>query len=273
MNAKKAKDLVSELIGDILSDADGDDKTTPIKPEEVAAKSTTVNQTATDETIRFSGTSTAAVRASVGGKFALRPGAVIAAHGAEAALVQSENLRVAQQRIFELEQEVDRLRRENEQLAAAGETIGKRADELQSENEFKSRKLDEIKERMVSEKEILESSLKAKEREVKDYKMKVEEFEMRLSTNLQKIRVRERELENRLELLKMESTAMVRNKDEMILELKRQIDQLNHELENYRSKGQELMRQVDEKQETLRRTVKALRLALTLLEGGSDKAD
>jgi chromosome segregation ATPase len=64
---------------------------------------------------------------------------------------------------------------------------------------------------------------------------------------------------------------MVRTKDEMILELKRQIDQLGLELENYRNKAQDLGRQITEKQETLRRTVKALRLALTMLEGGQDE--
>src|SRR5690606_17266616 len=99
------------------------------------------------------------------------------------------------------------------------------------------------------------------------------EYEVRLSTNLQKIRVRERELENRLELVKVEGSALVRSKDEMILDMKRQIDQLNMELENYRNKGQELNQRLHEKQEMLRRTVKALRLALTMLEGGEDGGD
>ena len=96
---------------------------------------------------------------------------------------------------------------------------------------------------------------------------RVEELELRLSTNIQKIRVRERELENRLELVKMEGAALIRTKDEMILEAKRTIDQLNLELNNYRGKNQELNRQSNDKQETLRRTVKALRLALSMLEG------
>ena len=60
----------------------------------------------------------------------------------------------------------------------------------------------------------------------------------------------------------------MRNKDEMILDLKRQIDQLSMELESYRTKGKDLNKQLEGKQETLSRTVKALRLALTLLEGG-----
>ncbi|NJL25113.1 MAG: hypothetical protein HC902_08015 [Calothrix sp. SM1_5_4] len=96
---------------------------------------------------------------------------------------------------------------------------------------------------------------------------KNEELELRISTNIQKIRVRERELENRLELMKMENAALIRSKDELILELKRQIDQLNLELNNYRAKNQELNRLTTDKQEMLRRTVKALRLALSMLEG------
>jgi predicted nucleic acid-binding Zn-ribbon protein len=95
-------------------------------------------------------------------------------------------------------------------------------------------------------------------------------LELRISTNIQKIRVRERELENRLELVKMESAALIRSKDEMILELKRNIDQLNLELTNYRNKNQELNRLTTDKQEMLRRTVKALRLALSMLEGEED---
>ena len=52
---------------------------------------------------------------------------------------------------------------------------------------------------------------------------------------------------------------------------KRQIDQLSLELNNYRTKNQELNRQTTDKQEMLRRTVKALRLALSMLEGEEDQ--
>ncbi len=180
---------------------------------------------------------------------------------------------MAQQKIFDLEEEIQRLRAENEKLAAAGDTFRRRSDELAAENDMKTRKLEEARERFESEKEIIETSNKVKERENKEMKMRIAEFETRLSANLQKIRVRERELENRLELTKMESVAVVRSKDETMLELKRQIDQLSMELENYRSKGHELNRQISTNQETMRRTVKALRLALSLLEGGSDESE
>lgn len=294
MKAKKAKDFVDELIDDILSSDDSSpkdagDKTTPIEvsvEKSIAPEPTSHHEPTaklphpTMSALDLGGKSTRSksassfeqgVRTAVGGKFALKPGASVLGMSSDAALIQSENLRVAQQKIFELEEEISRLRTDNEQLAAAGETIRKRADELHSENELINKKLTDLKERQESENEILNASLKAKDREVKELKLKNDEFEMRLSSNLQKIRVRERELENRLELIKMESTAVVRSKDEMILDLKRQIDQLSNELENYRTKGQELNRQLDEKQEALRRTVKALRLALNMLEGSNDE--
>ena len=114
-------------------------------------------------------------------------------------------------------------------------------------------------------------SEQALQRDLELQRRKSEELELRISTNIQKIRVRERELENRLELVKMESAALIRSKDEMILEHKRTIDQLNMELNNYRAKNQELNRLTTDKQEMLRRTVKALRLALSMLEGEEDQ--
>lgn len=185
----------------------------------------------------------------------------------EAALARSENLRIAQNRILELEQEVERLRVENEQLGAAGETLRRRADELVGRAENAEARIESVKNLADEEKQLLQESLEGKERQYQSVQGKIEELETRLSTNIQKIRVRERELENRLELVRMESAALIRSKDELILDLKRQMDQLNMELENYRSKGQELHKSINDKQEMLRRTVKALRLALSMLEG------
>lgn len=207
-------------------------------------------------------------RAAVGRYSPLRSGGFSSA--TEAALATSENLRIAQTRILELEQELSRLRANNEQLAAAGETLRRRADELLAQTTTLQGRLERTSETKDQEIEILRQTQLQRDKELNTLRLKIEELEMRLSSNIQKIRVRERELENRLELVKMESTALVRNKDEIILDLKRQVDQLNLELENYRSKGQELNKQLGDKQEILRRTVKALRIALSMLEGEDD---
>lgn len=191
---------------------------------------------------------------------------------AEAALKQSESLRIAQSRISDLEAELERLRRENEQLATAGETLRRRSDELLSKAESLEMQVRESAKILDEEKKVLRGQLQGKDRENSDLRGRIDEMENRLENNFKKIRVRERELEHRLEIIKMESATLVSTKDKMILELKRQIDQLVHETEYGKQKSQELFNQYKEKQETIRRVVRALRIALTILEGDEDAA-
>lgn len=182
-------------------------------------------------------------------------------------LAQTEHLRIAQKRILDLERANEAQRSELEQLTAAGETLKNRLEELQSRLESMDSELRERTENHAREREVLEGNLKSRSREVGQLRLKIEELEGRLSMDLKKIRVRERDLENRLELMKVEHGAVIRSKDEMILDLKRKTDQLTYEIENYRNKGKELNQAIETDQERIRRTVKALRLALTMLEG------
>lgn len=192
------------------------------------------------------------------------------APSAESSLKQSENLRVAQARINSLEQELEHFRRENEKLASAGETMRRRADDLIARAETAEAQARESKAILDEEKKVLRGQLQARDRDNQEMKGRLEEMELRLESNFKKIRVRERELEHRLEIIKMESTTLVSAKDKMILELKRQIDQLAHESEHGKQKTQELFNQYKEKQETIRRVVRALRIALTILEGDEE---
>lgn len=249
-----------ELVLDLDSDKDGEDKTVRLPDESTKALAVVAPQASHNPSQRES-----KVRATVGRHGAFRAANVPSA--TEAALAQSESLRIAQSRILELEQEIERLRLQNEELGAAGETIRRRADELLAQNQKREADYQHAVSTFEQEKIILTSSKEALQRDIESQKRKNDELELRISTNIQKIRVRERELENRLELVKMESAALIRSKDEIILDLKRQMDQLNIELSNYRTKNQELNRQSSDKHEILRRTVKALRLALSMLEG------
>ena len=261
----------SRVVKDAQVDRSGTQKTTTerLEPSRIAPEKPQpgVKSAPSSETIRADRTDLPPpeAKASVGRYSPLRSGGFSST--TEASLATSENLRIAQTRILELEQELARLRTDNEQLAAAGETLRRRADELLAQTTTLQGRLERTTEAKDQEIELLRQAQQQRDKETGTLRLKIEELEMRLSTNIQKIRVRERELENRLELIKMESTALVRNKDEIILDLKRQVDQLNLELENYRSKGQELNKQLGDKQEILRRTVKALRLALSMLEG------
>lgn len=184
----------------------------------------------------------------------------------DASLIQSENLRLAQQRIAELEKENDLLRQENEELFSAGDIIRSKTDELNAKVFHLEQEKNELEESFHKEVLILRGSLQFKETELSKSKNKIQELEARLKSDFKKIRVRERELENRLELSKAEKAALVRAKDENILELKRKIDHLESELDNYKSRCLDLNRNVETQQEQFKKTVKALRLALTNLE-------
>ncbi len=191
---------------------------------------------------------------------------------ADATLRQSESLRIAQTRISDLEQELEKFRKENEKLVSAGETMRRHADELLAKLESLEVNSKESEKIFAEEKRVMRVNLQAKDRELIASKQKLEELEGRLENNFKKIRVRERELEHRLEIVKIEHATTVGSKDKMILDLKRQIDQLTHESEYAKVKAHEVFQQFREKQDTMRKVVRALRLALSMLEGQDDVA-
>lgn len=184
----------------------------------------------------------------------------------ESHLAQAENLRIAQTRILELEKEIETLRQENEMLASASEIAKQRAEDFFVRLQMLERSKIEELDQAQMEMKIYKDTIVEKEKELVRSRLKIEELESRLNADLKKIRVRERELENRLELSKMEKIALLRAKDESILDLKKKIEELNMELDGYKNRCQELNIKVEANHEQLSRTVKALRLALTNLE-------
>ncbi|MGE9744702.1 hypothetical protein [Bdellovibrio bacteriovorus] len=253
----------------------GEDKTVSIQ-QDFNATSSAVGGTDADKTVAVEGFANARVgsrksqpevdvKVSVG-NFRGSRGAANVMTSVDASLAQAENLKLAQQRILELEREVEHLRGENEELASAGEIIRSRTDDLTVRISEIEKEKTEMQESAQSEILILKGNLQYKENEVAKARIKVEELETRLKSDFKKIRVRERELENRLELLRAEKSALVRSKDEYILEQKRKIDQLSQELDNYRKKCLELNKTIEANQDQVKRTERALRLALTNLE-------
>jgi chromosome segregation ATPase len=180
----------------------------------------------------------------------------------------AEALRVAQSRITQLEQERDQLRDETEKLLSHNEGLQRRVGELKSELDGSERKFRQKVEILEEEKSLLKGRLSAREQELQDIKLKYDEIQVRFQNDLRKVRVRERELENRLTILKSEASAVTTTKDESILELRRQLEQLNYELDNYKAKSSELNLKLNEFHDRNHRTAKALRLALSMLENG-----
>lgn len=184
----------------------------------------------------------------------------------EAAIKQSEYLRIAQNKVKSLEKQVDELKSENETLSTSAIILQKKYDQVVN-------KLDTIKMDQKAQVESLKDEMVLKDRIIKELEKekdqlqrKNDEFQSLMNEKMQHVRVRERELQNRLEILQHEGDVVVTNKDEMILDLKKQIDQLHFEMDSYKTQARELNQQIQDQKDQIRRSTKALRLALTLLE-------
>lgn len=191
--------------------------------------------------------------------------------GIDAQLQQAETLRLAQQRISEIEKLLDKTRQENEELSSVVDVARSRAEDLQHQLLRLEKNKNDMRDQLQAEIGIHKDNLQSKDFELSKMKLKVEELDSRLQSDLKKVRVRERDLENRLELSKVEKNALVKSKDETILDLKRKMDYLNSEVENYKNRIVELNQKLESNQEQFGRTVRALRLALTNLESAENK--
>lgn len=181
-------------------------------------------------------------------------------------LVQAENLKIAQEKILALESENEKLRQQNDDLISASEIVKERADLLNGQlYEFKNDR-EFLEQSFKNELSILKKQLERKENELQKALSKVEDLDSKIKFDLKKIRVRERELENRLELVRAEKNALMKSKDEQILDLKRKLDQVQLEVESYRQKCVDLNKVIETNQESFKRTIRALRLAMANLE-------
>jgi hypothetical protein len=181
-----------------------------------------------------------------------------------------EAVKVAQARITVLEKDKSKLRDEIDQLLLASETIQRRFDELKAVHESLERKHREKIDILEDEKSVLRDRMKARDEELDRVKKENEELKLRFQNDLRKIRVRERELETRQEIMKAENQSTVRAKDELIIELKRQLEKLHFEVDTFKAQS-DLNARITEFYDRNHRTVKAIRLALSVLESDDEK--
>lgn len=272
---KPADDLIHSLVEDLKKDAaDATNLLVTESPSTPAGTSTLSPEVENDDkTIPVAGqpktkrsTETVTPKVSYGAPARGGHSGPSSHLAADAQLHQAENLRLAQKRILDLEQHLEKMRTENEQLASVADVAKTREEELLLKIQNLERSRADIRDQGLMELNIYKDNYQEKEFEVSRLKIRVEELEGRLQADLKKIRVRERELENRLELSKVEKNALLKAKDETILEAKRKVDQLYSEIEMYKQKCIELNNRIETNNEQFSRTVRALRLALTNLE-------
>lgn len=152
----------------------------------------------------------------------------------------------------ELLQKVERLDREKETL---------RLEMTEAEAKHRAE--------MEAVREAYESKARASgdvESRLKDIRLEREEWKEKIAADLKRIRLKEKELENKYELLKRDAQALLDSKDKQILDLKKKSDSLELELEASEERvrsGAMILGAIDSKK---RRLIETMRLAITLLE-------
>jgi chromosome segregation ATPase len=191
----------------------------------------------------------------------------VSGQSVEGILKQSEHLRLAQEKINELENELEELRRENDEIMTVADTFKALSEEYYEQMEKLKEGLIDSRETAQQENRILKDTLQEKDKQLFELKQVNADLKSKVEANFKQIRKRERDLEYRLELIKAEEATLLKTKDKTILDLRRRVDKLDQEMQAYRDKNKEHFDKLQQQQQTVRGVVRALRIALTRLEG------
>lgn len=160
----------------------------------------------------------------------------------------------------------DALVKQNRLLTAQLDEAQRNFARLQAETEEEQR---EHQEKMTLLKSDFDEKLKqagATQDQMKELVRSREEFKEKVREDLKRIKLKERELENKYELLRNDTQTLLDSKDRQILELKKKSDALNLELEQLEDRLRESANLLNAVSAKKRRLIETLRLASSLLE-------
>ena len=101
---------------------------------------------------------------------------------------------------------------------------------------------------------------------VKETSAEIERLKERVRSDIRKIRVREKELENRLEIMKKDSEVLIGARDHKIIELKRKLDLLEFNLDLLQDQYSREKENTSRMRETLAKAAQVIRVAGGLLD-------
>ena len=188
-------------------------------------------------------------------------------------LTLSNHLKIAENKLKELEDENERFRLDNEKLMVAGESLKEAVDKFSGENKVLKSTYKGDRLSWLDQTNDLESLMEDQSTEIKGLRMKIGALEKHLSRDIRKTRVRERELENRLELKKNEMDSVIRDKDQTLLKFKKELDLLREKVESDRQSHHRWLEKKNQDKERIGRVIQALQLSLQLLENSNQQEE
>ena len=185
-------------------------------------------------------------------------------------LTLSNHVKIAEKKIKELESDNNQLRLNSNKLLFAGETLQSSYDQLFNEYHTMKENYDEDRSSLLDQKKALDQGMSVQSAEIRNLKMKISTLEKHLNRDVQKIRIRERDLENRLQFKQKELDTIIREKDEDLLSMKREVDRLREQLQETQDQTEKWMHQQSLNKDKSQRVTRALQMSLHLLEGDKE---
>ena len=100
----------------------------------------------------------------------------------------------------------------------------------------------------------------------KQFEKEYEHLNRKIKVDLNKVRSRERDLENKLEMLRADAELQIRNRDQKILELKRKIDTLQFDVESIQVQERKVASNSHQLEDKMQKVIRTLRRAIGDLE-------
>ncbi len=162
---------------------------------------------------------------------------------------------------------------EEDKLNHGRNILGMRAelDEKKIEIQLMKRRLTEEGLDLKYQVELETERRKLAEERAKTYQAEVQAMQQKVKLEVKKVSSREKELEQRLELLKSDADTQIRHRDQKILELKRRLDAMEFDMDAMNAIEQKTVGDKHELEGKLDKAIKTLRTAIGILESDDPK--
>ncbi len=166
----------------------------------------------------------------------------------------------------ELTRQIEEMRESAHSEKRDHEGLRAQLDESRIELEVVRKRAAKQSEEMRYRLALSEDKSRALEEKTRRLELENEKLRGKANIDVSRVRARERELENKLELLKADTETQIRNRDHKILELKRKIDTLEFDIESIQMKEQKTVDSNFAMEERMERVINTLRRAIGELE-------
>lgn len=181
--------------------------------------------------------------------------------------VLTAQLTYAKEELEKSESVIKRLSLENEDLFHQINDLQKKNEELDSELSHASKNREGELEQLRFEVKSKIDRIRFLDDRLSDSAQQYEKLKERVRVDIRKIRVREKELESKLEIARKDAETLIAARENKILELKRKIDLLEFNYDMLQDKTELEKNNVTKANEKIERVLKVIKLAMGVIEG------